>query len=80
MIEGAASIQDLSLVTGMSAVVWPTAGLATLIATKPMIALVAMIPDLDRDVVRRVRRANTDPRTIAVLGGSTGDVLAAMKP
>ncbi|CAN5769277.1 class I mannose-6-phosphate isomerase [soil metagenome] len=80
VIEGAASIQDLSLATGMSAVVWPTAGLATLIATKPMIALVAMIPDLNRDVVRRVCRANTDPRTIAVLGGSTGDVLAAMKP
>lgn len=80
VIEGAASIQNLSLTTGMSAVVWPPAGFATLIATKPMIALVATVPDLVRDVVRRARRANTDPRTIAALGGSTGDVVAAMKP
>ena len=78
LLAGGATIGDETLDTGDSAVVWPTSERAALIATRPMVTLVAHVPNLATDVVNRARAAGAEPSAIAALGGPTGDVQAAM--
>lgn len=78
LLTGGATIGDEELETGNSAVVWPTSQRALLAATRPMVALVAHVPDLANDVVERARAAGAEASAIASLGGPTGDVQAAM--
>lgn len=80
VIAGGATIGDLALSVGSSAVVWPTIASAMMTATLPLVALVVQVPDLSQDVVLRAFRACAGPREVGALGGSTGHVAAAMDP
>jgi mannose-6-phosphate isomerase len=75
MIRGEASIQGHALGVGTSAVVWPSPGNATLTASQPLVALVAYVPDLERDVVQPASRAGSHRNAITALAGATGDLL-----
>ena len=74
VLGGKLTIDDLTLVSGSSAVVWPSATAATLSATSPAIALVTYVPDLDTDAHELANRAGGDHRTMGSFDGATGDL------
>ena len=80
LLAGAATIGGEQVETGTSAVVWPSSERAVLAAARPMVALVAHVPDVAIDVVERARAVGAEASAIAALGGPTGDVQAAMNP
>ncbi len=80
MLKGGATIDGMTLESGSSAVVWPSAATATLSATSPTIALVAYVPDFAADILEPARRAGAERRAIVSLGGSTGDLEPRAQP
>lgn len=75
LLGGRATIGDESLECGQSAVIWPNPNPGLLVvATSPLVALVASVPDVKRDIVDRSRRAGVGDRAIADLGGPLNDV------
>ncbi len=79
MLAGDATIEDLALTQGSSAVVWPTAEPTTMVASVSCVALLTYVPDLDTDVVERARLAGATACEISALGGGTGDLDGAPK-
>ena len=79
LLSGDATIGEEELGTGASAVVWPTSERGVLRAARPLVALVAHVPNLATDVVARARAAGAEGSAIAALGGPTGDVQAVMR-
>ena len=74
VLGGNLTIDDLALVSGSSAVVWPSPTAATLTTTTPSIALITYVPDHDADIHELVNRAGGDHRAVVSLGGATGDL------
>lgn len=75
LLSGGATIGAHELVTGQSAVIWPDPEPGVeLVARAPLMALVASVPDVERDVVDRARRSGAEDRAIAELGGPLNDV------
>jgi mannose-6-phosphate isomerase len=74
VVTGAAAIAGHELEVGQSAVIWPGVVGATALAAKPLVALVASVPDLA--ALRRVAgAAGASEFAIAALAGATGDLV-----
>lgn len=74
VLSGDVTINDLTLESGSSAVIWPSTAATTLAARSPAIALVAYVPDLDTDIHELANRSGVDHRAVVSLGGATGDL------
>ena len=73
VVAGAAAIAGHELEVGQSAVIWPGVVGATVLAARPLVALVASVPDVA--ALRRVAgAAGASEVAIAALAGATGDL------
>ncbi len=75
LVQGAGSIDGLSITLGQSFVAWPSTVVSTFTATEPSILLGSHVPDLAADVVDSAVRAGASQRSVMALAGSTGDLL-----
>ena len=73
LLAGDAHLGDQSLAAGQSGVVWAGSG-AELVAESEVTALIAWVPDLDRDIVQPARTAGATAEEIQSLAGDTHDI------
>lgn len=75
VLSGSADLGRHALDAGASGVIWPIAEAgAALRATAPMVALVAWVPNLVRDVIAVGRAAGAEDDAIAALSGPLNDI------